>query len=127
MFRLSFPFICPSIQLMHDVLPFFFFYTANDFSQSGSTAKSFVDMIQRLDNRVKSSGEGDYGKGAEKEQTTLEQESRREIDGVVEWCLQEFGTGRVFDATTCWVKPNEKVKQAGQDQTTGEGSGLREF
>lgn len=56
----------------------------------------------------------------------LEQDSRRELKGVIDWCGEKFGTAPMLDASSAWVRNNEGIKAMGQDQVTG-GSGNRTF
>ncbi|KAI9716942.1 MAG: hypothetical protein M1812_005091 [Candelaria pacifica] len=79
--------------------------------------REFIGKVERL----KKEGEGD--------KEALEVGSLREIKGVVEWCVEKFGTEKVDDATNApgaWVRPSEKIKQMGEDQVSGEG-GARDF
>lgn len=64
--------------------------------------------------------------GKEADKASLEEQSRTELDGVIEWCVDMFGTGRMVDASSAWVKPNEEIRKMGEDQVSG-GSGRRKF
>ncbi|KAJ8071525.1 hypothetical protein OCU04_001840 [Sclerotinia nivalis] len=64
--------------------------------------------------------------GKEADKTSLEEQSRKELDGVIEWCVNKFVTGRMVDASSAWVKPNEEIRKMGEDQVSG-GSERRKF
>ncbi|KAI9792327.1 MAG: hypothetical protein M1816_002552 [Peltula sp. TS41687] len=85
-----------------------------DGEEGKEEAWGFLGRVERL----KKEGEGD------KEE--LEKESRREIEAVVDWCVQRFGTGKWEDASGVWTRPDEKVRSIGQDMVTGD-KGLRQF
>lgn len=56
----------------------------------------------------------------------LENDSKREIGSLVEWCMRKFGTGRVEDATTVWVEPSEEHRKIASKMLVG-GEGWRQF
>lgn len=56
----------------------------------------------------------------------LEKESRREIESLLDWCERSFGTERVVDASSVWVRPSQEIKDIGNNMTTG-GEGYRKF
>ncbi|EMC96267.1 hypothetical protein BAUCODRAFT_33617 [Baudoinia panamericana UAMH 10762] len=56
----------------------------------------------------------------------LEQDSKREIAALVEWCRQKFGTNIVADATTVWVEPSEEHRKIASKMLVG-GEGWRQF
>ena len=62
----------------------------------------------------------------EGDEDELRGKCKEELERVVEWCEGKFGTGRVVDATSAWVKPMEHVKEIGEEQVSG-GKGWREF
>ncbi|KAI9831075.1 MAG: hypothetical protein M1826_003973 [Phylliscum demangeonii] len=64
--------------------------------------------------------------GRAEERAASEQRSRREIDAVLDWCLETFGAGRWEDATKVWVRPGEKIQAMGTDMVSGE-KGWRQF
>ncbi|KAI5804412.1 hypothetical protein EDC01DRAFT_611033 [Geopyxis carbonaria] len=74
----------------------------------GERGKKFVEAVQLYVEK----GEGERG--------MLEQESGREIGGVVEWCLEKWGTEEWRDARDAYVRPSEKIKKAGEAQVTGD-------
>ena len=82
--------------------------------QRKDDGKAFVDKVQAF---VKK-GEGD--------EEELARESRREIEGVVEFCRRKFGEGKVEDASEAWVKNSEKIKGIAEKQLVG-GEGFRKF
>lgn len=78
--------------------------------------QKFLDAVQRFKET--------RGKGADK--ASLEEQSRSELDGVIEWCVDKFGTAKMVDASSAWVKPNDEIKKMGEGQVSGD-SGRREF
>lgn len=67
------------------------------------------------------------GQGDEAIRRDLENESIREIEKVVEFCRQNFGTARWDDVSDEWEQPTEgKVKEMSQDMVTGD-KGFRKF
>lgn len=77
-------------------------------------AREFIGKVEGLVKRR----DGDKG--------GLEEESLREIKGVVEYCRGKFGEGEVRDATRAWVKPGEEHRKMGEEMVSG-GKGYREF
>ena len=88
---------------------------------------AFIDEIEAF---VKTKKNVNKKKGNEKEdedvKRRLEQESRREIDSVVEWCRTKFGDGQWRDASAAWVKPSEEHRKMAEDMVVG-GEGWRTF
>ncbi|KAF2085768.1 hypothetical protein K490DRAFT_45729 [Saccharata proteae CBS 121410] len=80
-------------------------------------ADGFLDTVQEL----KQGKKGELGVDGRRE---LEGRSRREIERVLEWCANKFGTGRWEDASSAWKQPD--TNQAGMDMVTGD-KGLRKF
>ena len=60
------------------------------------------------------------------DEKALERESGREIEALVGWCKEQFGTGRMEDATQAWVKPPEELKETMANMVVG-GEGWRKF
>ncbi|TKA64599.1 hypothetical protein B0A55_10117 [Friedmanniomyces simplex] len=56
----------------------------------------------------------------------LEVESQREVDALVGWCKERFGTGRMEDATQAWVEPSEEHRKIASKMLVG-GEGWRQF
>ncbi|KAI7719016.1 hypothetical protein KC353_g3323 [Hortaea werneckii] len=74
-------------------------------------------------------GEGSSVGGGYEEQTRLEdleRESRREIEALVAWCAERFGTGKCEDATQVWVRDREEVREMKKEMVVG-GEGWRQF
>ncbi|RMY78142.1 hypothetical protein D0863_00878 [Hortaea werneckii] len=69
-------------------------------------------------------GEGGYDERSELED--LERESRREIEALVGWCVERFGTGKCEDATQVWVRDREEVREMKKEMVVG-GEGWRQF
>ncbi|KAI9689456.1 MAG: hypothetical protein M1822_010107 [Bathelium mastoideum] len=51
---------------------------------------------------------------------------QHETQRLLDWCTGEFGKGRWEDATSAWVRPEEKVRKIGEEMVSG-GKGWREF
>ncbi|KAK0386098.1 hypothetical protein NLU13_5935 [Sarocladium strictum] len=80
-------------------------------------AKDFIQRVQDF-----KSGQQDEGTRGE-----LEKESMLEIEKVVEFCREKFGTEKWEDASGAWKQPTEgKVKDMKEDMLTGD-KGLRKF
>ncbi|KAK5702898.1 hypothetical protein LTR97_003844 [Elasticomyces elasticus] len=62
-------------------------------------AKAFIRRIEKLRKEKVGSLE------------ELEAESKREVDALVEWCKQKFGTGKMEDASQAWVEPSEEHRK----------------
>lgn len=77
-------------------------------------ARKFIDGIEALRKRK----EGNIAE--------LEGVSRREIDSVVEFCREKFGTGEVKDASSIWVKSDKDHNDMAQAMVIG-GEGWRNF
>ncbi|KAK3660779.1 hypothetical protein LTR56_000537 [Elasticomyces elasticus] len=77
-------------------------------------AKAFIRRIEKL----RKEKVGDLKE--------LEAESKREVDALVEWCKQKFGTGRMEDATKAWVEPSEEHRKIASKMLVG-GEGWRQF
>lgn len=78
-------------------------------------AKAFIQSVEKL----RKEKIGDHRE--------LEQESRREIDALLEWCKRRFGMGKVEDATKAgWVEPSEKHREIAAKMLVG-GEGWRQF
>ncbi|CAJ2513274.1 Uu.00g013930.m01.CDS01 [Anthostomella pinea] len=56
----------------------------------------------------------------------LEEDSKREIERLVEWCRDKFGIGKVEDARSVWVEPSEEHRQMAAKMVVG-GEGWRQF
>jgi len=56
----------------------------------------------------------------------LENESKRELETVIKWCVEKFGMDSIEDATEAWVRPGDDIKKMGEDQVSGP-DGRREF
>lgn len=82
--------------------------------QENGRGKGFIDRIQKL------------VKEREGDEASLAEESRREIEGVIEFCKKKFGEGKVEDATGAWVKNSEKIQGIAEKQLVG-GEGFRKF
>ncbi|KAI7116729.1 hypothetical protein KC324_g18973, partial [Hortaea werneckii] len=72
-------------------------------------------------------GDGSGVRGDYEEQTRLEDlecESRREIEALVAWCVERFGTHKCEDATQVWVRDREEVREMKKEMVVG-GEGWR--
>ena len=81
---------------------------------SKEDALAFIGAVETF----KREGKGD--------RDALERQSRREIEEVVRWCTEHFGTERWDDATPAWVRPSEKIRAMGEDMVSGD-AGRRKF
>ncbi|GAB7354838.1 hypothetical protein MBLNU459_g5218t1 [Dothideomycetes sp. NU459] len=88
-------------------------------------ARDFLDAVEALVRRKKK-GTAAAGGNGDDARDALERESRREIEALMDWCVAEFGTERVPDATAVWVRPSDEIKDIGNKMTTG-GEGHRKF
>lgn len=77
-------------------------------------ALDFVDKVEKL----KKEGKGD--------RAVLGEQSMKEIRIVLSWCEEKFGTMKWEDASSAWVRPDEKIRQIGQDMVS-KNKGHREF
>lgn len=82
----------------------------------GGKACGFVYDVEKLDQRVK---QGVKDVRVEKEQERLEEESKRELAMIMDYCRQRIGLDEWEDARGAYVENSEKIKTAGQGQTTG--------
>lgn len=82
-----------------------------------------LEFVRRIEVLRKSKGSD--GTEKEKEREGLQQESKREIVTVIEYCESTFGTGRVEDASDLWVQ-DEKSSAQGNDMVVGR-EGRRQF
>ncbi|EME44580.1 hypothetical protein DOTSEDRAFT_72135 [Dothistroma septosporum NZE10] len=77
-------------------------------------AREFLDGVEGVIKK---------GKGQREE---LERDSRKEVEGVLKFCVENFGTGRREDASEEWVQPSKEISEKGQDMVIG-GEGIRQF
>jgi hypothetical protein len=77
--------------------------------------QKFLDAVQQCKESA--------GKAQREE---LEAESKREIDDVLKWCSEKFGTEKMVDASEAWVKPSDDIKKMGEGQVSG-SEGRRNF
>ncbi|EME84362.1 uncharacterized protein MYCFIDRAFT_135275 [Pseudocercospora fijiensis CIRAD86] len=79
-------------------------------------AREFLDCVEAV-------RDGDLNAKQE-----LEKDARREVETLLEWCGQKFGTEKNLDASKAWVQPggNSDVGQKKQSMLTG-GDGFRKF
>lgn len=98
------------------------FVERKEWGQGGSR-ETELDKGQQFLNAVQGFK---IGKKNEEKQEKLESESKREIDTVVEWCVEKFGSERWVDASEAWVKNSEEIQKMSDDQVNGD-SGRRKF
>lgn len=77
-------------------------------------AREFLDAVERCIDAKKEAPKN------------LEERSRAEIDSLMEWCVEKFGTEMWKDASKVWVQPSEEISQMGEDQVSG-SAGPRNF
>jgi hypothetical protein len=87
-------------------------------------ALEFIRRVEVLRKERKSEG---WHEDDKEEREKLEAESRREIDAVVEFCVEKFGTVRWEDVSSEWAQPRGgKVAEQKQKMVVG-GEGFRQF
>lgn len=79
-------------------------------------ARKFLDRVERC---AKSGGK-------EEDVESLRLKSRAELENLLDWCLERFGTDMHKDATKVWVQPSEEISKIGEEQVSGSG-GPRKF
>ena len=79
-------------------------------------ARKFLDRVERC---AKSGGK-------EEDVESLRLKSRAELENLLDWCLERFGTDMHKDATKGWVQPSEEISKIGEEQASGSG-GPRKF
>lgn len=95
---------------------------AGSYSFQG-TKESELNAGQRFLNALQIFRESGANDG---NQIRLEMQSRRELESIIQWCVDRFGTQTIKDASIAWVKPTQEIKKAGEDQITG-NTGRRNF
>jgi len=88
-----------------------------------------LDDIEQLNknSKTKTRTQNNVSEAQYAEQKTgLEQKSRSEIEALVDWCVQKFGTEKYADATKVWVQPGQEHREIQERMTTG-GEGYRKF
>lgn len=98
-------------------------HTWKNWKENGGDNGQFLDAGQKFLDAVQRFKET---KGKEGDKTALEEESRRELDGITYWCVQRFGTHKMEDASSAWVKASDEIRKIGEDQVNG-NSGRRNF
>ncbi len=101
------------------------FCKRSEYGKSGSREWE-LDQGQRFLNAVQAFKEMKTGARGDDVERGLMAESRREIEGVVRWCVERFGTGRWEDASGAWVKNSEEVQRMSDEQVNGD-KGVRKF
>ncbi|PBP21229.1 hypothetical protein BUE80_DR007877 [Diplocarpon rosae] len=92
----------------------------------GGAREGELDAGQRFVNAVQAFKETKAAARGVDEGEGLERESRREIETVVEWCVEKFGTGMWADASDAWVRNSEEVQKM-SDEMVGGDKGRRKF
>ena len=85
-----------------------------------------LDEGQRFLNRVQAFQMMKAKDRTDEEKRRLEEESMREIDGVIEWCKEKFGVEIWQDASSAWVENDDEIKGISQEMLTGD-KGRRKF
>ena len=96
--------------------------------------KAFLDGIEKIHRRGGHHGQSDDKQDGEDGRTKEEDEraergeergeeeaeeeevkkrAEEEVSGVLQWCLDKFGTGKVEDATGVWVQPSDEIRSTG--------------
>ncbi|KAF4554024.1 Hypothetical protein D9617_5g069000 [Elsinoe fawcettii] len=87
---------------------------------SQTSARYFISAIQKLRNTSTSSPEYAQRKAE------LEKASEAEIEALVKFCMDKYGSKQLKDATTVWVQPGEEHRAMGEEMVSG-GEGWRKF
>ncbi|KAF2221422.1 hypothetical protein BDZ85DRAFT_16647 [Elsinoe ampelina] len=87
---------------------------------SQTSARYFISAIEKLRRSSASSQEYTDRKAA------LEKASRAEIEALVQFCVDKYGTEKVKDASKVWVQPGEEHRAMGEKMVSG-GEGWRKF
>ena len=64
--------------------------------------------------------------GGKGDREGLEKTSREEIEALVKFCVDKFGTDRMEDARAAYVKQSEEIKSMSEDMISSKG-GYRKF
>ncbi|RMY59844.1 hypothetical protein D0864_13173 [Hortaea werneckii] len=88
--------------------------------------KKNVPVVGKGDGGGGGKGSGVGGHEGQTRLEDLERESRREIEALVGWCVERFGTGKCEDATQVWVRDREEVREMKKQMVVG-GEGWRQF
>ncbi|KAL9097772.1 MAG: hypothetical protein Q9165_000098 [Trypethelium subeluteriae] len=90
--------------------------SSNDFA-SGEPVQMALELISSVETfRTRHEGS----------EEALENALLHETNQLLDWCVREFGEGRWGDASSAWVRPEEKVRKIGEEMVSGEG-GWRKF
>jgi len=87
----------------------------NETSGEKDEGQRFLDEVQKFK----------QGKNGHR-RAVLEEASRKELEHVITFCEEKFGTDKWEDASDAWVQHSEQVRQMGEDQVSG-NSGQRNF
>ncbi|KAI6714519.1 hypothetical protein JHW43_002937 [Diplocarpon mali] len=93
---------------------------------SGGAREGELDAGQRFLNAVQAFKETRARARGDEDGERLARESRREIETLVEWCVQRFGTETWADARDAWVRNGEEVQKM-SDEMVGGDKGRRTF
>lgn len=78
------------------------------------SARQFLDAVEKLK------------KHKEGERQSLGKESRREIEALVQWTANKYGSNKWEDASEAFVGNSDEIRQMSQNMTTGD-QGHRKF
>jgi hypothetical protein len=87
--------------------------------ENESDANALIDDVEAF-RKKKQSQRG------ENDERELEQRGQKELEKVLEWCKDKFGSGEFKDATKAWVKNSEEISKMSGDMVSG-GKGHRDF
>ncbi|KAK6581825.1 hypothetical protein PZA11_005522 [Diplocarpon coronariae] len=93
---------------------------------SGGAREGELDAGQRFLNAVQAFKETRARARGDEDGERLARESRREIETLVEWCVQRFGTETWADARDAWARNGEEVQRM-SDEMVGGDKGRRTF
>lgn len=88
--------------------------------------EGILDEGQRFLNRVQAFQKMKAKDRTDEEKRRLEEESMREINGVIEWCKEKFGVEKWQDASSAWVENDDEIKGISQEMLSGD-KGRRKF
>jgi len=87
-----------------------------------TSARIFLNSIEAL----RKSHSKQNGASDDDLSSSLASQSRAEIEALIAYCAQRFGTEAWTDAREAYVQPSEETRAMGQDMVSG-GEGFRKF
>ncbi|KAF2154613.1 hypothetical protein K461DRAFT_275741 [Myriangium duriaei CBS 260.36] len=84
------------------------------------SARVFIRAVEEL--RKRSTASEGYGE----RKAALEAVSRAELEALIKYCSDKFGTEKYEDASEAWTRPDEETRKTGERMVSG-GEGYRKF